>query len=186
MQKSLTVLMLMLSLGWSGIVGAAISITSFAPDSGPAGTLVTITGTDLSSPTAFTIGDVPAIVISNDGTTLVGMVMPGATTGAISLTTAGGNAISSGNFTVIATPYPNTQQGNKLVGTGNTGNPYHGNSVAISADGNTAIVGAPYDDANKGAAWIYTRSGSIWSQQGDKLVGTDAVGAACQGSSVSI
>jgi hypothetical protein len=71
MQKSLTVLMLMLSLGWSGIVGAAISITSFAPDSGPVGTLVTITGTDLSSPTAFTIGGVPAIVITNDGATLV-------------------------------------------------------------------------------------------------------------------
>ncbi len=27
-----------------------------------------------------------------------------------------------------------------------------------------------------GAAWVYTRSGGVWSQQGPKLVGTGAVG----------
>ena len=32
------------------------------------------------------------------------------------------------------------------------------------------------DNANTGAAWVYTRSGGVWTQQGGKLVGTGAVG----------
>ena len=92
-------------------------ITSFTSNSGPVGTLVTITGANLSSPTAFTIGGVEAIIISNDGTCLVGMVMPGATTSAISISTAGGTVTGASSFTVTASKPPNTQQGDKLVGT---------------------------------------------------------------------
>jgi FG-GAP-like repeat/FG-GAP repeat len=148
------------------------TITSFAPASGPAGTLVTITGTNLSSPTAFTIGGTTAIVVSNTGTNLVGMVMPGAATGAVFVTTAGGIVSGSGNFTVTATPFPGAQQGDKLVGTGGTANPTQGSSVAVSADGNTALVGGYADNSNIGAAWVYTRTDGVWSQQGNKLVGT--------------
>ena len=79
-----------------------------------------------------------------------------------------------------------SQQGSKLVGAGAVGNAAQGSSVAISGDGTTAIVGGPYDDSEAGAAWVYTRSGGIWSQQGAKLVGAGAVGAAYQGSSVAI
>ena len=96
-------------------------ITSFSPSSGPVGTLVTITGANLGTPTAFTIGGTAAIVISNTGTTLVGMVMPGAVTGTLSLTTASGSVTSTGTFTLSTAPAPNIQQGAKLVGTGNTG-----------------------------------------------------------------
>jgi hypothetical protein len=78
------------------------------------------------------------------------------------------------------------QQGSKLVGTGAVGTAEQGWSVAISADGDTAIVGGGTDDGLTGAAWVFTRSGGVWSQQGSKLVGTDAVGAAWQGSSVAI
>jgi hypothetical protein len=76
-----------------------------------------------------------------------------------------------------------TQQGNKLVGTGAIGNAFQGYSVAVSGDGNTAIVGGPADNVNVGAAWVFTRSGGNWSQQGSKLVGT---GAFQHGSSVSL
>ncbi len=79
-----------------------------------------------------------------------------------------------------------TQQGNKLVGTGTVGDAVQGSSVAISADGNTAIVGGHSDNNGKGAAWVFTRSGGVWTQQGSKLVGTGAVGTAYQGVSVSI
>ena len=80
-----------------------------------------------------------------------------------------------------------TQQGNKLVGTG-TVNTYagQGSSVSLSADGNTAIVGGTGDNSYQGAAWVYTRSGGIWTQQGNKLVGTGVSGNADQGSSVSL
>lgn len=155
------------------LYAAVPAITSFSPASGPVGTLVAITGTSLSSPTAFTIGGATAIVISNTGTQLVGMVMPGAVTGAISLTTAGGTATGS-NFTVTSAIYPNVQQGLKLVGTGGStaSNQEQGTSVALSADGNTAIVGAQGDD--QGGSWIYVRSGGVWAQQGSKLMGIGA------------
>jgi hypothetical protein len=78
-----------------------------------------------------------------------------------------------------------TQQGNKLVGTGAVGNAGQGVSVALSGDGNTAIVGGD-GDSPAGAAWVYTRSGGVWTQQGSKLVGTGAVGNANQGYSVAL
>jgi hypothetical protein len=112
-------------------------------------------------------------------------------------------AISAdGNTAIVGGPYDNSQagatmmytrsggvwsqQGGKLVGKGAVGAPRQGTSVAISADGNTAIVGGPYDDSQAGAAWVFIRSGGVWSQQGGKLVGSGAVGRARQGTSVAI
>ena len=112
--------------------------------------------------------------------------MPGASNGAVSITTAGGTASASSSFTVSASKVPNSQQGNKLVGTGNVGTSQQGYSVALSSDGNTAIVGGWKDNNGQGAAWIYTRSGSTWTQQADKLVGTGGSTDARQGTSVAI
>jgi hypothetical protein len=78
-----------------------------------------------------------------------------------------------------------TQQGGKLVGTGG-GSSSQGSSVALSADGNTAIIGGPPDNANAGAAWVFTRSGAVWTQQGSKLVGTGGVDLMGQGTSVAL
>jgi FG-GAP-like repeat/FG-GAP repeat len=109
---------------------------------------------------------------------------------------------ADGNTAVVGGPYDNSgsgatwvftrsagvwsQQGAKLVGTGADGNPSQGSSVALSADGNTAVVGGPWNASGTGAAWVFTRSGGIWTQQGAKLVGTGAVGGALQGSSVAL
>jgi hypothetical protein len=81
-----------------------------------------------------------------------------------------------------------TQQGSKLVGTGAVGGANQGSSASLSSDGNTAIVGGSGDNSYKGAAWVWTRSGGVWTQQGSKLVlvGTGAVGGANQGASVSL
>jgi hypothetical protein len=79
-----------------------------------------------------------------------------------------------------------TQQGSKLIGAGVAGQGGQGASVALSADGNTAVVGGPYDDSMTGAAWVYARSGGRWTQQGSKLVGTGAIGNAAQGTSVAL
>jgi hypothetical protein len=59
-------------------------------------------------------------------------------------------------------------------------------SVALSGDGNTAIVGGRSDNAYTGAVWVYTRSNGVWTQQGSKLVGTGAVGTDEQGWSVAL
>lgn len=66
------------------------------------------------------------------------------------------------------------QQGSKLVGSGGSPTPDmscgQGKSVALSADGNTLVEGSPVDDDTRGAAWVFTRSGGVWTQQGNKLV----------------
>lgn len=86
------------------------------------------------------------------------------------------------------TIFPTKQQGTKLVGTGNTGAPRQGTSVALSADGNTLAIGGPSDNGGQGATWIFARSGSpsIWTQQGPKLVGAGAIGSSNQGTSVAL
>ena len=76
-----------------------------------------------------------------------------------------------------------TQQGPKLVGQGvaEEGPAYLGMAVALSADGNTALVGGSGDDNEAGAAWIFTRTRGVWNQQGSKLVGTGAFKKSSQG-----
>jgi hypothetical protein len=85
-----------------------------------------------------------------------------------------------------------TQQGNKLVGVDAVGAALQGWSVSLSADGNTGIVGGPSDNPDSscncglGAAWVFTRNNGVWTQQGNKLIGTNAVGPAQQGWAVSL
>lgn len=79
-----------------------------------------------------------------------------------------------------------TQQGNKLVGSGGIGASWQGYSVSLSSDGNIAVVGGLNDNNGVGAAWVYTRSGGVWTQQGNKLIGLGADNAAAQGNSVAI
>ncbi len=68
---------------------------------------------------------------------------------------------------------PLIQQGEKLTGAGEEGEGRFGASVALSADGDTALIGAPRDQGFAGAAWVFTRSGSTWTQQGPKLTGNE-------------
>ncbi len=68
------------------------------------------------------------------------------------------------------------QQGGKLTGGEESGAGYFGDAVALSADGDTALVGGFKDGAGVGAAWLFTRSGSTWAQRGPKLTGGEAQG----------
>ena len=61
-------------------------------------------------------------------------------------------------------------------GTGEIGNGGFGESVALSSDGNTALIGAPSDNGSAGAAWVFTRSNGVWTQQGPKLSGEGVFG----------
>jgi hypothetical protein len=75
---------------------------------------------------------------------------------------------------------PLVPQGPKLLGTGVlttvNGGASQGRSVALSADGNTAIVGGDSDNGGPGAVWVFTRSNGIWMQQ-QKLTASDVVSA---------
>jgi hypothetical protein len=74
---------------------------------------------------------------------------------------------------------PLIEAGSKLTGGGEEGEGLFGTSVALSADGGTLLVGGPHDtNSNHGAAWVFTRSGSTWVQQGSKLTGAEGMPAA--------
>jgi hypothetical protein len=54
-----------------------------------------------------------------------------------------------------------TQQGDKLVGTGAVGVAEQGWSVALSADGSTAVAGGLSDNGGDGAAWVFVQPAKV-------------------------
>jgi hypothetical protein len=59
---------------------------------------------------------------------------------------------------------------------------YFGDSVAVS--GSTAVIGAEYKDSGKGAAYVFVRSGMVWSEQAE-LKAADGVAGDLFGYSVA-
>ena len=74
----------------------------------------------------------------------------------------------------------------KLTGPGEIGEGLFGDQMAVSADGKTAVVGAPGDNGEAGAAWVFTRSGGSWSEQGELKAGLGEAPGGRFGSSVAI
>jgi hypothetical protein len=135
------------------------------------GTTWTQQGPALSPPTASGVsGFGSSVALSADGSTaLVGARLAGHKGAAWAFTRAGSIW---------------KRQGTKLIASDETGNGGFGSSVALSSDGTTALIGGPADTpgtdvdgnaTNLGAAWIFTRTGSSWHQQGGKLTGVGGV-----------
>ncbi|UGS38856.1 IPT/TIG domain-containing protein [Capillimicrobium parvum] len=81
----------------------APSITSFTPTGGPAGTVVTITGRNLTGASAVTFNAKAAPTFTVVSPTQIKATVPAtATTGRIGVRTAGGTATSPGTFTMLA------------------------------------------------------------------------------------
>jgi WD40 repeat protein len=79
-----------------------------------------------------------------------------------------------------------TQQ-QKITVTDGIDSPYMGTSVSLSSDGNILAAGGPYDGSSTqpGAVWIFTRTGTIWTEQ-QKITPSDAIGSAFMGTSVAL
>ena len=77
-----------------------------------------------------------------------------------------------------------TQQA-QLVASGGAGSDYFGCSVGLSGDGNTAVIGAYGAESSKGAAYVFTRTGSTWSPQ-QKLNASDGATGDQFGMSVAL
>jgi hypothetical protein len=110
-----------------------------------------------------------------------------------------GNSVSiSGDTAVVGAAYKNSGRGAayifvrsgsnwiqqaKITASDAVAGDYFGISVSVS--GNTAVVGAYYKDAKKGAAYVFVRSGTIWNQQA-KLTASDGAADDYFGNSVSV
>jgi hypothetical protein len=84
-----------------------------------------------------------------------------------------------------------TQQGEKLTGSGESGTiccggAEFGASVALSPEGNTALIGGPNDNEFHGSAWAFTRSGSTWTQLGPNLIANDGIESGFFGASLAL
>jgi hypothetical protein len=115
-----------------------------------------------------------SVALSTDGSTaLIGAQGDGAGHGAV---WTFGRAGAESEF---------AQQGKKLVGAVEGGEPHFGASVALSGDGATALVGAPRAEAGLGLVSVFTRTGSGWSEK-PALGGSEAVGKGWSGASVAL
>ena len=71
----------------------------------------------------------------------------------------------------------------ELTAADGAANDYFGTSVAIS--GSTVVVGAPSKNSSTGAAYVFVRSGTAWSQQAE-LTAADGASGDSFGTSVAI
>jgi hypothetical protein len=100
----------------------APTVTTFSPATGPVGTQVTITGTNLSGATAVRFnGTAASSFVVNSATSITAVVAAGTTTGLVSVATPGGTATSTTNFVVRVAPTTvadayTVQQGATLAG----------------------------------------------------------------------
>jgi hypothetical protein len=125
-----------------------------------------------------------SVAISGDGNTaIVGARQedPGGTT----------DAGSAYIFTKIVSNFGfiSWSEQQKIQASDKQGSDWFGGSVAISDDGNTAIVGARREDpggtTDAGATYIFTRSGTSWSEQ-QKIQASDKQGGDLFGGFVAI
>lgn len=105
----------------------APAISSFTPTSGPAGTTVAISGTNLGGATAVTFNRVAAAFTVTSATQLTATVPAGATTGPVAVTASGGTAASAASFIVTTPPPPETTIDAAAAGTFS----FHGSPGAI-------------------------------------------------------
>jgi hypothetical protein len=120
---------------------------------------------------------------------------PGNFGASVSLSADGNTALVGGytdnNFTGAAWVFTRSgstwaPQGRKLTASDEIGQGVFGSEVRVSADGNTALIGGGEDNGGIGAAWVFTRSGTAWTQQGPKLTANDETGDGFFGSGVGL
>jgi hypothetical protein len=144
------------------------AITSFTPGSGPVGTSVTITGTDLAGVTAVTVNGVAGTITGTPtATSLTFVVGAGSSTGPIGVVAPGGTGTSS-SFTVV--PLTVTA----LAPTRNLRNAPVGSNVAVTFSQtlqNTA--------ATQGAVQVFSQ------QRGGRMGGSSRGVATVSGSTIS-
>ncbi len=133
-------------------------ITSFSPTSGTVGTSVTINGTNFNSASVVTFNGTSASFTLNSNIKITATVPSGATTGPIRVTTPGGTAISSSNFTVTSGSGGSVVISQVYGGGGNSGATYKNDFIELYNAGTTTV------DLSNYAVQYASASGSSWQE----------------------
>ncbi|MCU0658545.1 MAG: hypothetical protein MUF64_25795, partial [Polyangiaceae bacterium] len=99
----------------------------------------------------------------------------------------GGTVLNGAAYVFTRTSGVWTQQ-QKILASDKANNDNFGWSVALSSDGNTALIGAAREDdgpSNSGAAYVFTRTASVWTQQ-QKILAADKASGDVFGNSVAL
>ncbi len=146
----------------------APTITGFTPPKAPAGASVTITGNALNGATKVAFGGVPASILSDSATTVVAEVPSAASLAQITVTTAGGTAISHRTFLpepTLSGFSPGSGTIGSLVtieGSGFAGArkvSLHGKKMTVLSDGPTQITAVVPKRAVSGPIAVKTKGG---------------------------
>ena len=146
---------------------------SFGPDWSATPTETKITASDAAANDRFA----RSLAISGDGSYAI--------SGAIYESAGGSNAGAAYIFVKSGGSWSQQQ---KIVASDAATEQWFGQSVAINSDGTYAVVGAFKHDlygTDAGAAYVFTRSGSTWTQQ-QRIVGSTATASDNFGASVAI
>ena len=156
---------------------SAPTISGFSPSSGPVGTSVTITGTNLGNASSVTFNGTAATITGDTTSQVVATVPAGATTGPITVTAGGSTATSSGSFTVTtAAAGPVISGFTPLSGpagtsvtitgsgfTGTTAVSFNGKAATFTVLGDTSIRATVPSGAKSGPIRVQTPSGTTSS-----------------------
>ena len=165
-------------------------------------TVITLTGADSDNAVAGltysvesdgSFADIATLSQDSSVFTITPLSEDSATPGSSTLTFKVSDGISFGSGTTefsltFGPDWSATPTERKIVASDAAAGDQFGTGVAISSDGNYVIVGAPLEDGTStdmGAAYVYVRSGSTWTQQA-KLVSSDLQETDYFGHSVSI
>jgi hypothetical protein len=139
-----------------------------------------------ASASASFVAQAPLIASDQIGTSFIGSAVALSSDGKTALVGGPGDNGNVGAAWVFKRSGSTWTQQAKLTGGGEGGHGEFGESVALSGDGKTVLIGGPYDNEGVGAAWVFKRSGSTWNQQGGKLSANDEICGGQFGSSVAL
>jgi hypothetical protein len=165
---------------------ASLSITSFTPASGPAGTTVDLYGGGFTAATNVTFNGTNASYTVDSDAEIHATAPSGATTGPISVSTPGGNATSSTSFTLIPPPAIGTVapmsgpvgtivdlQGGGF--TGATGVTFNGTNASYTVDSDSEIHATLPAGATTGPISVSTPSGTTTSSSSFTVIAPPAI-----------
>jgi hypothetical protein len=134
---------------------------AFSPASGPVGTAVTILGNNLEAVSDVDFNGYAAVVIGRNQSSAMALVMPGTSSGPVSVSAGDVQADLPGEFGLTNLLLPNEQQGNINTGVSLLPSTDAASTIVASADGSVVAIGAPEDDTyglDAGSIRIFSRA----------------------------